>query len=102
MRTAIAFFLALLVLPAFFSSACAQQRPAGLPPDQDVIAFGGRAEGALQSDLHKYKPVAEAYLQRLQPAKNGGWTPVQDYYALGRFTWAGEPMIENLIPHDDK
>lgn len=86
---------ALLALPT--SGQVKGTRPAGLPTEINVIAFGMRAEGALLSGLRKETPVAEAYLQRFVPAGKRGYAIDSDRYLLGRFRWDKEPVMEDLL-----
>jgi hypothetical protein len=46
-------------------------RPSGMPSDANVIAFGGRAEQALEAELPSYTPLAEGYFQQFAPTEKG-------------------------------
>lgn len=102
MRTfvACAFVVIILVVFAFQASGqSGETRPAGLPTDTNVIAFGIRAEGALLSGLRDVTPIAEAYFQRFVPAGKRGYVIDSDRYLLGRFRWGNEPVMEDLLKY---
>jgi hypothetical protein len=98
MRTAQVLFTALIGVVMIGRSE--QQRPEGLPTDENAIAYFQRAEGLLLSELRKGTPLVEAYFQRFEPAKDRGMVPTHDYYMLGRFTSANPPKLDNLIAQD--
>ncbi len=68
-------FVVIIVVALAFQAAgrSEETRPAGLPTDVNVIAFGMRAEGALLSELLNATPVSEAYFQRFVPAEKLGY-----------------------------
>jgi hypothetical protein len=68
-----------------------------LPGDQNVAAFSNRAEAAMLSELPENSPLIEGYFQRFVPAEKLGYVLDSDRYVLGRFGWAKEPAIENLL-----
>jgi hypothetical protein len=74
-------------------------RPPGMPSDANVIAFGRRAEEALQAELPSYTPLAEGYIQQFAPTEKGLYVLNRDLYLLGRLTWSHGPGIDDLL-HD--
>jgi hypothetical protein len=60
-------------------------RPAGLPTDDNAIAFGLRAESALQLQLQDASPMVEVIFQRFAPAQRIEYALEADHYYLGRF-----------------
>ena len=91
------FAIILVVLASQVLGQSAETRPAGLPTDKNVIAFGLRAEGALSSGLREAAPLSEIYVQRLIPAGKLGFVIDSDRYLLGRFKWGEKPVMENLL-----
>jgi hypothetical protein len=72
-------------------------RPSGMPSDANVIAFGGRAEEAVEAELPSYAPLAEGYFQQFAPTEKGLYVLNRDLYLLGRLSWSHGPGIEDLL-----
>jgi hypothetical protein len=72
-------------------------RPAGLPPDANIIASTQRAESAMKSELTEYEPLVEAYYQKLTPNDKGIYVLDRDLYFLGRLSWKNGPHIDDLL-----
>jgi hypothetical protein len=49
-----------------------------MPSDANVIAFGRRAEEALQAELTAYTPLAEGYIQQFAPTEKGPYVLNRD------------------------
>ncbi len=77
-----------------------EKRPAGVPTDSTAIAFGIRAEGALQSRLQDASPIVEAVIQRFVPADKVEYALEKDYYYLGRFR-GRDHIIEDLLNYQE-
>ena len=84
-----------LAAPVFTQPESA--RPAGLPPDANIIASIQRAESAMKSELTEYQPLVEAYYQKVTPNDEGIYVLDRDLYFLGRLSWKNGPHIDDLL-----
>jgi hypothetical protein len=68
------------------------EAPRSAPTSFDEVV--GRVldrEHMLLSQMHDMRPIVETYVQNLKPDGNGGATPVNDQYFLGRLDMADGP-----------
>lgn len=69
------------------------------PPPLTLDAVVGRAaaaEAATLNNLKAFRPVIEAYVQRVTPDSSRGLRAMQDTYVLGRFNWREGPRLRDL------
>jgi len=82
--------LSILVFSALAAAAYAAPPATPVPPQataktmDEVIDRVITNENRLNSQISKYRPLVETYIQNLKPDKDLGYTPAGDKYFLGR------------------
>jgi hypothetical protein len=82
--------LSVLVFSAFAAAAFAAPPATPVPPQatartmDEVVDRVITNENRLNSQMSKYRPLVETYIQNLKPDKDLGYTPAGDKYFLGR------------------
>jgi len=82
--------LSMLVFSSLAAAAFAAPPATPVPPQatartmDEVVDRVINNENRLNSQISKYKPLVETYIQNLKPDKDLGYTPAGDKYFLGR------------------
>jgi Peptidase family M48 len=99
--------LALLSGLGTVAAAAATPTPEPLPADQaktmeEVTDRVVKAEGQMNTDIRKYSPLVETYIQNLKPDTELGYVPAGDKYFLGKADFGKGVNLVSLSDTDGK
>ena len=99
--------LALLSGLGTVAAAAATPTPEPFPADQaktmeEVTDRVIKAEGQMNTDIRKYSPLVETYIQNLKPDTELGYVPAGDKYFLGKADFAKGVNLVSLSDTDSK
>jgi hypothetical protein len=101
--------LGLALLSGFgtVAAAAATPTPEPLPADQaktmeEVTDRVVKAEGQMNTDIRKYSPLVETYIQNLRPDTELGYVPAGDKYFLGKADFGKGVNLVSLSDTDSK